>query len=189
MYMYKLCKTALIYNSNNTYSMESFHKSYVTNAVVCVEPWIKILQHRFTCRKKKVRTDLWLYPKYKSIEKKTTSIFFGQNVIENKKDLYSRAWLFVKIYHTSNIASYFKHNFHRICKNCTNLWSDIVFSLRSQGFYNRVPLKSWRHLGEGSSVEPTVHGDCSVVGSRLTTICLWIWILSQFQKAEEKTKS
>lgn len=121
--------------------------------------------------------------------KKTTSIFFGQNVIENKKDLYSRAWLFVKIYHTSNIASYFKHNFHRICKNCTNLWSDIVFSLRSQGFYNRVPLKSWRHLGEGSSVEPTVHGDCSVVGSRLTTICLWIWILSQFQKAEEKTKS
>lgn len=53
MYMYKLCKTALIYNSNNTYSMESFHKSYVTNAVVCVEPWIKILQQRFTCRKKK----------------------------------------------------------------------------------------------------------------------------------------
>lgn len=145
---------------------------------------------------KKVQSNLWLYPKYTytCISKKNPLFFSNKYFLWTKsnreqKGLIFKSLTFCQNYHTSKITSYFKQNVHRIVKT-VHIWGcDIIFSLRYQGFYSHVPLRSWRHLGEGSSVEPTVHGDCSVVGSQLTTICLWIWILSQFQKAEEKSKS
>lgn len=68
--------------------MESFHKSCVTNTVVCVEPWIKILQHRHV-EEMSILTFDYIQNTLSFIEKKhnffQTSVFFGQNPIENKK--------------------------------------------------------------------------------------------------------